>query len=114
LCFQEKKKHVQTVCKEIVKADDTVLRILLLHDPTSFKHIPVDDKSLVFSGHTHGGVCGCVSCGFDCTVVGLFKPDHGFWAHGKNRLYVHRGTGQYGFPVRLGVPNENSLLNIYI
>jgi len=40
-------------------------------------------------------------------------PDHGFWANGLNRLYVHRGTGQYGFPLRLGVPNENSMLNIY-
>jgi len=106
--------HVKNTCKKIVKVDDTVLRILLLHDPMAFKYVPTDEQALVFSGHTHGGICGCVSCGFNCTVIGLFIPDHGFWAHGKNRLYVHRGTGQYGFPGRLGVPNENSLLNVYI
>ena len=32
------------------------------------------------------------------------SPDHGLWARGSDRLYVHRGTGHYGFPLRLGVP----------
>ena len=40
-------------------------------------------------------------------------PDHGFWALGKNRLYVHRGTGHYGFPLRVGVPAEQSLLSVH-
>jgi predicted MPP superfamily phosphohydrolase len=40
-------------------------------------------------------------------------PDHGFWAHAENRLYVHRGTGHYGFPLRLGVPAEESLLRVH-
>jgi len=112
--YRGKKAYIENTCNKIVKADNIALRILLIHDPMAFKYVPTDEQSLVFSGHTHGGICGCVSCGLDCTVIGLFIPDHGFWAHGKNRLYVHRGTGQYGFPVRLGVPNENSLLNIYV
>jgi predicted MPP superfamily phosphohydrolase len=40
-------------------------------------------------------------------------PDHGFWARGTDRLYVHRGTGHYGFPLRLGVPSEESLLAVH-
>jgi hypothetical protein len=28
-------------------------------------------------------------------------------------LYVHRGTGHYGFPLRLGVPAEESLLRVH-
>jgi predicted MPP superfamily phosphohydrolase len=40
-------------------------------------------------------------------------PDHGFWARGVDRLYVHRGTGHYGFPLRVGVPAENSLLRVH-
>jgi uncharacterized protein len=40
-------------------------------------------------------------------------PDHGFWARGNDRLYVHRGTGHYGFPLRLGVPGEQSLLFVH-
>ena len=40
-------------------------------------------------------------------------PDHGFWGRGVNRLYVHRGTGHYGFPLRVGVPAEYSLLQVH-
>jgi len=40
-------------------------------------------------------------------------PDHGLWARGTDRLYVHRGTGHYGFPLRLGVPAEQSLLRVH-
>jgi len=40
-------------------------------------------------------------------------PDHGLWARGVDRLYVHRGTGHYGFPLRLGVPSEESLLYVH-
>ena len=32
----------------------------------------------------------------------------------EGRLYVHRGTGHYGFPLRLGVPAEQSLVNVYV
>ena len=40
--------------------------------------------------------------------------DNGLWALKSNRIYSHRGTGHYGFPIRLGVPSEETLLNIYI
>ena len=40
-------------------------------------------------------------------------PDHGLFAHGTNRLYVHRGTGFYGFPLRIGVPGEASVLEVF-
>jgi len=39
-------------------------------------------------------------------------PDHGLFGHGKGRLYVHRGTGFYGFPLRIGVPGEASVLEL--
>ena len=28
-------------------------------------------------------------------------------------MYVHRGTGHYGFPLRLGVPAEQSVMRIH-
>jgi predicted MPP superfamily phosphohydrolase len=28
-------------------------------------------------------------------------------------MYVHRGTGHYGFPLRVGVPAEESILRIH-
>jgi predicted MPP superfamily phosphohydrolase len=91
------------------------LRIILLHDPGAFRHLPEGAADLALSGHTHGGQVGLVSLGLKWTMMRLFMagPDHGFWARGSDRLYVHRGTGHYGFPLRLGVPAEQSLLLVH-
>ena len=91
------------------------LRLLLLHDPSAFHHVPSGDADLVLSGHTHGGQLGLVSLGLPYTFLSFFPriPDHGLWARGRDRLYVHRGTGHYGFPVRLGVPAEESVLHLH-
>ena len=91
------------------------LRLWLLHDPGAFKHVPEGEADLVLSGHTHGGQIGLVSLGMPWTVVQLFFsiPDHGLWARGRDRLYVHRSQGHYGFPIRLGVPAEESVLRVW-
>jgi hypothetical protein len=89
------------------------LRLLLLHDPLAFHALPDDDVDLVLSGHTHGGQIGLVSLGLDWTVLSRTRwPDQGLFARGSSRLYVHRGTGFYGFPLRIGVPAEFSVLEI--
>jgi len=92
---------------------DAALRLLLLHDPLGFPLVPRDDVDLVLSGHTHGGQLGLLSLGRSWTVLSRTRwPDHGLFALGRARLYVHRGTGFYGFPLRIGVPGEMSLLEI--
>jgi predicted MPP superfamily phosphohydrolase len=89
------------------------LRLLLLHDPRNFHDVPKGEVDLTLSGHTHGGQVGLVSLGFDWTVLSRSPwPDHGLFGHGKSRLYVHRGTGFYGFPLRIGVPGEASVLEL--
>jgi len=89
------------------------LRLLLLHDPRNFHDVPKGEVDLTLSGHTHGGQVGLVSLGFDWTVLSRSQwPDHGLFGHGKSRLYVHRGTGFYGFPLRIGVPGEASVLEL--
>jgi predicted MPP superfamily phosphohydrolase len=89
------------------------LRLLLLHDPRNFHDVPKGEVDLTLSGHTHGGQIGLVSLGLDWTVLSRSQwPDHGLFGHGKGRLYVHRGTGFYGFPLRIGVPGEASVLEV--
>jgi predicted MPP superfamily phosphohydrolase len=91
------------------------LRLLLLHDPSCFRYVPDGEVDLTLSGHTHGGQVGLVSLGIDWTVLrGSRWPDHGLFARGRNRLYVHRGTGFYGFPLRVGVPGEASVLELVL
>ena len=112
--FRERQSHIEGVCARFPRLAGA-LRLVLLHDPGAFRHLPDGDGDLVFSGHTHGGQLGLVTLGLPTTFVSLFTsiPDHGLWALGKNRLYVHRGTGHYGFPLRVGVPGEESLLRIH-
>jgi hypothetical protein len=90
-------------------------RVVLLHHPGHFTHIPDGLGDLVLSGHTHGGQLGLVDLGIDFTMMRLFVdyPDHGFWAERHNRLYVNRGLGHYGFPLRVGVRAEEALLRVH-
>jgi hypothetical protein len=107
-----RREHLGALLSKFPRLDDH-LRLLLLHDPLGFNSLPDDDVDLVLSGHTHGGQVGLVSLGFDWTVLSRTRwPDQGLFARGSSRLYVHRGTGFYGFPLRIGVPAEFSVLEI--
>ena len=113
--WRERAQKMKLVCDAHPRIDGTT-RVVMLHDPGAFKHLPEGEADLVLSGHTHGGQVGLVSLGLSWTFLrmfGLTIPDHGFWARGRDRMYVHRGTGHYGFPLRLGVPSEESMLSIH-
>lgn len=112
--FRNRVERMKAVCEANPRIGNAT-RIALLHDPGAFKHLPHGEADLVLSGHTHGGQLGLVSFNRAATIVSAVAkiPDHGLWAKGNDRLYVHRGTGHYGFPLRLGVPAEESVLLIY-
>ena len=108
------REHLQTLLARYPRRDGR-LRLLLLHDPRGFRYVPKGDVDLTLSGHTHGGQLGLVTFGLDWTVLTRSAwPDHGLFGHGPNRLYVHRGTGFYGFPLRVGVPGEMSVLEVLL
>ncbi len=113
--FRGSKQRMAAVCAANPRLPGA-LRLVLLHNPGAFRDLPEGEGDLVLSGHTHGGQLGLVSLGFSPTMLRLFvdMPDHGLWARGPDRLYVHRGTGHYGFPLRLGVPAEESLLRVHV
>jgi hypothetical protein len=109
---EKRKERLQALLARFPRRDG-YLRLLLLHDPRNFHDVPKGEVDLTLSGHTHGGQVGLVSLGLDWTVLSRSKwPDHGLFGHGKSRLYVHRGTGFYGFPLRIGVPGEASVLEL--
>jgi uncharacterized protein len=112
--FRDRKAHLAEVSARYPR-DGSVPRIGLLHDPGAFRHLPDGTADLVLSGHTHGGQLGLLWMGLPHTIVSALSriPDHGLWGRGKDRLYVHRGTGHYGFPLRLGVPPEESTLELH-
>lgn len=113
--WRDREAHLARVCKDHPRKAG-MTRVILLHDPGAFRHLPEGEGDLVFAGHTHGGQVGLLSLGLSWTFLRLFGlklPDHGFWARGRDRLYVHRGTGHYGFPLRLGVPSEESVVRVH-
>jgi predicted MPP superfamily phosphohydrolase len=112
--WRERAEHLRGLAERFPRVSGA-LRLWLLHDPGAFKHVPEGEADLVLSGHTHGGQVGLVSLGMPWTVVALIFsiPDHGLWARGRDRLYVHRSQGHYGFPIRLGVPAEESVLRVW-
>jgi predicted MPP superfamily phosphohydrolase len=111
--FRDREQNMEEICARYPRPAG-MLRLVLLHDPGAFQRLPVGEGDLVLSGHTHGGQVGLVSFGLPWTFVSAVTrmPDHGLWARGPDRLYVHRGTGHYGFPLRVGVPAEQSMLRI--
>jgi predicted MPP superfamily phosphohydrolase len=109
---RDHREHLSALLERFPRREDH-LRLLLLHDPRGFHALPEDDVDLVLSGHTHGGQVGLVSLGIDWTVLSRTQwPDQGLFARGRSHLYVHRGTGFYGFPLRVGVPAELSVLEV--
>jgi predicted MPP superfamily phosphohydrolase len=112
--WSQRQAHLAAVCAAHPRTAG-LTRIALLHDPGAFRHLPEGAADLVLSGHTHGGQLGLLRFGLPHTIVSAMTPipDHGLWARGADRLYVHRGTGHYGFPIRLGVPAEQSVLQLH-
>ena len=110
--WEEREERVPALLKKFPRRAGH-LRLFLLHDPLGFRSVPKGEVDLTLSGHTHGGQLGLVSFGLDWTVLSRSRwPDHGLFGHGASRLYVHRGTGFYGFPLRVGVPGELSLVEV--
>jgi predicted MPP superfamily phosphohydrolase len=111
--WRNRQAHVERVCRDNPPVPGA-LRLFLLHDPGAFRYVPPDDGSFVLSGHTHGGQVGLLSLGLPWTMLRLLMnaPDHGLWR--RNLLYVHRGTGHYGFPLRVGVSAEESVLSLHL
>ena len=90
-------------------------RILLNHDPSAFDALPAGCADLVLSGHTHGGHIGVqLDVGSAVTLVGLAGiPDQGVFTRGDMHMFVTRCVGFYGYPMRLGIPPELSLLILH-
>lgn len=90
--------------------------ILLSHDPAHFDY-QVQDKTsvdLTLSGHTHGFQLGIEIGKFKISPVQLmYKRWAGLYQVGEQFLYVNRGLGYLGFPGRVGIWPEVTLLELY-
>jgi predicted MPP superfamily phosphohydrolase len=82
--------------------DDRRELVLLAHQPRTFLDADAHGVGLQLSGHTHGGQMWPFNF-----VVQLQQPFvAGLHRRGEAQIYVSRGTGYWGPPMRLGAPAE--------
>ena len=85
---------------------DAYPRIFLCHQPIFTSEAERRGVTLQLSGHTHGGQF------FPWTLVAswVHRFNAGLHRLGALWIYVSRGTGYWGPPVRIGSPAELTLL----
>ena len=91
-------------------------KILLSHDPSHWEaQVCKDykDIDLMFSGHTHGMQFGVELPGFRWSPVQyMYKQWAGIYRNSKQKLYVNRGFGFLGYPGRVGILPEITLIEL--
>lgn len=100
----------------LAQVNDIPFKILLSHDPA---HWPMEvvnhtNIALTLSGHTHGMQAG-INLGNRKWSPIKYKYKHwaGLYQEGIQYLYVSRGLGWLGFPGRLGMRPEITLIELF-
>lgn len=95
---------------------DQSFKILMSHDPAHWKSIvvPQTDIPLTLSGHTHGAQFGIKIAGIEFSPI-WFNQKHwgGLYKSNNQFLYVNRGLGTIGFPGRIEMRPEITVLTLY-
>lgn len=87
--------------------------ILLAHRPSFFRQAARLGIPLTLSGHTHGGQIALPGRGRHLNISRLIAHwTRGLFRDGASLLYVSRGLGVAGLPVRLNCPREIALLRL--
>lgn len=91
-------------------------KMLLSHDPSHWESevIPkFQDIDLMLSGHTHGMQFGVEIPGFRFSPVQwMYRQWAGLYEQGRQRLYVNRGFGFIGYPGRVGIMPEITVIEL--
>jgi len=98
----------------LAEAPSTVPRILLCHRPYFFQQAADRDVDLVLSGHTHGGqiVFGTLPTGVLAPARVVSRYVAGLYTIGASQMYVSRGIGTVGVPIRFNCPPEITSLTL--
>jgi len=90
-------------------------KILLSHDPTHWVEEVIQKTTiaLTLSGHTHGMQAGFQYKNLQWSPI-KYKYKHwaGLYKESNQYLYVNRGLGWLGFPARIGMRPEITLINL--
>ncbi|MCU0380302.1 MAG: metallophosphoesterase [Chitinophagaceae bacterium] len=92
-------------------------KILMSHDPSHWEaevRTQYTDVDLMLSGHTHGMQFGVEIPGFRWSPVQyMYRQWAGLYEQEHQKLYVNRGFGFIGYPGRVGILPEITLLQLH-
>lgn len=87
--------------------------VLLSHQPRVLDFAEAEKIGLIISGHTHGGQIDLPLIGPPARfATAELKYPQGLFRRGDTQLYVSRGTGVIGLPLRFGVRPEIAVLRL--
>lgn len=93
---------------------DNAVNILMSHNPDVFPVAAHQGMDLTLAGHTHGGQVNIEILDQSINPIRAFVTPYvyGRYESGKSRMYVTRGIGTIGLPVRMGAPPEVALIRL--
>ncbi|HSV09812.1 MAG TPA: metallophosphoesterase [Hanamia sp.] len=102
--------------KAYAGAENYPFKILISHDPSHWDaqvRPEYPDVDLTLSGHTHGMQFGVEIPGFKWSPVQyIYKEWDGLYEDGKQKLYVNPGFGFIGYPGRVGILAEITVIEL--
>jgi uncharacterized protein len=97
--------------KPLMAADQ--VNILLSHNPNTFDRAAELGIDLSLSGHTHGGQIALNFISPDLSLARLMTPYvKGHFQKPGGQLYVNRGIGTIGIPIRFDAPPEITMFEL--
>ena len=91
-------------------------KILMSHDPSHWDAEVIKDYpdiNLMLSGHTHGMQFGVEIPGFKWSPVQyVYNQWAGLYEKGNQKLYINRGFGFIGYPGRVGILPEITVIEL--
>jgi len=101
--------------KAIKGVENVSFRLLLTHNPTHWdaEVAGKNNADLTLSGHTHAMQFGINCCGiFWCPLMWMYQHWAGLYNEGYQYLYVNRGFGYIGFPGRVSMTPEITIIEL--
>ncbi len=100
--------HAPDPVAALAGAPEGALRLMLAHQPRSATAAAEAGADIILSGHTHGGQYIPWTW-----AIHLVEPFiRGYYRVGDAQLWVNRGTGTWGPPLRLGSTTEITLIEL--
>ncbi|HNP07831.1 MAG TPA: metallophosphoesterase, partial [Cyclobacteriaceae bacterium] len=96
--------------------EEAPVKLLLSHDPSHWDaqvRQNYKDIDIMFAGHTHGFQFGVEVGGFKWSPSQyIYKQWAGLYREEDQYLYVNRGFGYLGYPGRVGIPPEITIVTL--